>query len=102
MKALSALLLFFIIGCVGLKKKMDSYLGQHETDLVTAWGMPDRTDTYGSKKVYIYSEARYASIQGTQYRYTTFFIDHKGTVTAYNVRESTVPVDRIAITFLAN
>jgi hypothetical protein len=81
---------------------MDRYLGQHETDLVTAWGMPDRTDKYGYKKVYIYSEARYMSSVGTQYRYTTFFIDHKGIVTAYNIRESTIPVDRIAITFLAN
>jgi hypothetical protein len=79
---------------------MDQWLGQHESDLVTQWGLPDKETTYGYRKVYIYAKPIYAGQNGTQYRYSTFFIDHKGIIQEWNVRDLTVPVEQINIRLL--
>lgn len=92
------LLILLLFACASTK--MNAWLGQHESDLVTQRGLPDKEDKYGYRKVYIYVQPMYASNVGTTYRYTTFFIDHKGIIREWNIRDLTTPVERINVNVL--
>lgn len=88
------ILLYLITGCAttaNYEKKLASWVGESELDLVRSWGPPQQIYETGGRKFLLYTNARSVFIPGTAPSYTTNIIGN----TAYTHRVGGSPAQNI-------
>jgi len=59
MKNIFLLILMFVTSCQSTKKTMDYWRGHSKQELLTAWGIPDKTSDNGTTEMLLFSETIY-------------------------------------------